>query len=401
VNDRVDFYLKHFQLVNASSRMVLLRVSGLWRAQSRRELGVPLLVVDRGIEGHQRLQPLGGPEDSIPEVDGSGCPWQGAFAVPSDLVDPERGRFALQVEPDVHIDLPVPTVIGGPAPKEDPEPSPEAAPEKARTQPAAAEPEHGPPARVKAKTGPPPAGWPKTPARAQAKTGSPARVQAKTGSPARVQAKRDAPAPAKAAPAPAKATAPPPPTKATAAPSPPTRQVRDPAVDFERAARADAERAAHTFQQAMQDLRVRLRAERAAREEAEGEVERKASELEDVGRALTADREKLQELERRLQAERTARQTAEDRALSEAAERVVAQRAAEARRQTIQELKSRMHADTIRRRRDHTREPDVERRAPDLMTDGHDDAPAPGRPKTQPEEPKAPVGDGNGGRPTA
>jgi len=88
-----EFETQSFEFVRATPRTSLLRVSGVWRGEFAHRNGPPALVVTNGSRAH-RIAPL--PEGPGPGwASLSDALWRAGYAVPTELVDQGRTRFAL------------------------------------------------------------------------------------------------------------------------------------------------------------------------------------------------------------------------------------------------------------------------------------------------------------------
>jgi hypothetical protein len=100
------FELLRFAAAPVSAEVALVELEGRFRAASRRRLGVPRLVAERG--GDVRALAPAASDDAVAEPDGA--LWRAVYAVALELV--EDGAFSLGVGREVLVDLPAPDVTG-------------------------------------------------------------------------------------------------------------------------------------------------------------------------------------------------------------------------------------------------------------------------------------------------
>ncbi|MEA2252715.1 MAG: hypothetical protein QOG70_2957 [Solirubrobacteraceae bacterium] len=100
------FELLRFAAAPVSAEVALVELEGRFRAASRRRLGVPRLVAERG--GDVREIAPATSDDAVAEPDGA--LWRAVYAVALELV--EDGAFSLGVGREVLVDLPAPDVTG-------------------------------------------------------------------------------------------------------------------------------------------------------------------------------------------------------------------------------------------------------------------------------------------------
>ncbi|HEY7621259.1 MAG TPA: hypothetical protein VH834_15885 [Solirubrobacteraceae bacterium] len=102
VTTGLSFEVLRFAAAPVSAEVVLLEVEGRFRAEPRRRLGVPRLVVEQA-EGSSEVAPAAA-DEALAEPAGS--LWRASYAVALDLL--EDGEFSLAVGRELLLGLPVP-----------------------------------------------------------------------------------------------------------------------------------------------------------------------------------------------------------------------------------------------------------------------------------------------------
>ena len=102
VTTGLSFEVLRFAAAPVSAEVVLLEVEGRFRADPRRRLGVPRLVVEQA-EGSREVAPAAADEAL---ADSAGTLWRASYAVALDLL--EDGEFSLAVGRELLLGLPVP-----------------------------------------------------------------------------------------------------------------------------------------------------------------------------------------------------------------------------------------------------------------------------------------------------
>lgn len=96
--------LERFEQVEATAGTLLLRLAGRWRAETPGRLPAPILLLDEGSRVH-RLEPLPGPGDSAPAASPDAPAWRVAFSAPAELLTHPGVAFALELGPELIVDL--------------------------------------------------------------------------------------------------------------------------------------------------------------------------------------------------------------------------------------------------------------------------------------------------------
>ena len=78
-DERISFAVERFEQVAAGTGIVLLRLSGVWRAAPRDGGETPTLVI-----AGEHVRPLPSPDDQVPR---EGSPWRAAFSASTALVE--------------------------------------------------------------------------------------------------------------------------------------------------------------------------------------------------------------------------------------------------------------------------------------------------------------------------